>query len=424
MIDTINKTAVMRRLFSGWFLVVLIVTSLISWAPLTDARSKSSDAVMAARVMSLYNNATEGNQGEDYYHIVLLVDEILKKHPKSITALRFRSNKYKGIDINNVRKIAGEWIVDNPEKAKILYAYFKGLETEEKNKPKLRARPSATKDRTSADSTASLNSKGMSFQQKNPMEILTTKPSIKANDPARKIKYTQQDIIKHLKDTTVLVLIMNRRKGKLRVVGHGSGFFINKDQILTNAHVVRGANQIVVASRNMGIGVGSVAAIGMTSKGLGIDAAVVDVRGIVPNRYLTFAHSVMEGDNVAIGGYPSVIASTDRNYIRLLHFIDEQVVPSTDDVPSTRFSFGAVEAIFINRKGNEDLQHGVETTGGNSGSPIVNSCGHVVGLHYTGVSKKEDNSKFNYAHTFREVEKFLKNNGISYSYAESECDQG
>ena len=109
---------------------------------------------------------------------------------------------------------------------------------------------------------------------------------------------------------------------------------------------------------------------------------------------------------------------------KLMHFINERVIPSREDVPPARFSFGTVEGVFKNRHGKEDIQHGVETTGGNSGSPLVNSCGQVIGLHYSGISRKRDNSKFNYGHSFREIAKFLRANRIPFSTAASECDQG
>jgi len=78
--------------------------------------------------------------------------------------------------------------------------------------------------------------------------------------------------------------------------------------------------------------------------------------------------------------------------------------------------------IVDNASGLENVQEGVDTAGGNSGSPLVNQCGDVVALRYSGsvaevkVSGKDatvDTSKYNFAISDREVTKFLKDAGIS-----------
>ncbi len=404
-----------RTILKIGFLPLFLAVVFAGGLTLNDVTAKTSDSVLAATAMDHFKKAGKRRKGENLFRMTLVIDQILAEHPKSITALRLRKNKFKDVDLEDIRETADEWAEDNPEKAdKIRAAYEAGAVSDEGSKAAPKKRKSISKPRKTPSVTPT----------KKEEPVVAKAPVAIPKAPERIVKYTQKDIIRMLKDSTVLILVMKTHKGKLRVSSMGSGFFINNNQIMTNAHVVRGAEQIVLASRRMGIGVGTIYRVGMTSKGLGVDAAIVNAAGIKPVKTLPFALSVIEGDNVAIGGFPGIIRDTDQKFSRLLHFIDERVVPSKDDVPSPRFSFGAIEGIFINRKGNEDIQHGVETTGGNSGSPIVNSCGHVVGLHYSGVSQKRDNSKFNYAHSYREVEKFLKNNRVSYERAQAECDQG
>ena len=52
-------------------------------------------------------------------------------------------------------------------------------------------------------------------------------------------------------------------------------------------------------------------------------------------------------------------------------------------MPNVKFDFGFVQSVFVNADtGIENLQNGVNTSGGNSGSPIVNRCGAIVAQHY------------------------------------------
>jgi len=374
------------------------------------AAASTSDTVLAAKATELYREARGTGDGRRYFEAQLVLDLILVDHPHSMTALRIKKNRLAGVNVEEVRTQARRWSQVHPGAAEQMRAAFDRSESPPGQSPGSRA-PAPT---------PSPPAPVQQFTQTQvPPQVL---PPAEPTDRPR--KFTRSDLVQTLKDTTVLILVMNTVEGRLRVVGSGSGFFINQEHILTNAHVVRNAQQLVIASEVLGVGTGTVLAVGQTSQGLGVDAAIIEAAGLRPKSFLTFAHGLLEGDNVAVGGYPGVIRQTDRKLTRLIHFIDERVVPGREDVPSPRFSFGAVEAIFTNPRGNEDIQHGLETTGGNSGSPIVNSCGQVVGLHYSGLSLERDNSKFNYAHSYREVEKFLRSNRIPFSRAEFRCDQG
>jgi hypothetical protein len=140
---------------------------------------------------------------------------------------------------------------------------------------------------------------------------------------------------------------------------------------------------------------------------------------------------VKEGEDIAIAGFPYRALKSDRGFMQFLELIDRNQLPTASQIPNTKYAFGVVQSVFVNNSsGLENIQEGVETSGGNSGSPLVNACGEFVALHYsgsvaevklTGNEATVDTSKYNYAISFREVLKFLRDAGVTYQAAASPC---
>ena len=92
---------------------------------------------------------------------------------------------------------------------------------------------------------------------------------------------------------------------------------------------------------------------------------------------------------------------------------DEFSVPDlvvTDGtISSQQKVFGAVSA-FV---------HTAQMSPGNSGGPLVNSCGHVMGLNTFILSN--EGSVRNFSLTSSEISKFLRENRLSPRLAAKEC---
>ena len=137
--------------------------------------------------------------------------------------------------------------------------------------------------------------------------------------------------------------------------GDGSGFIFDKDGlVLTNAHVIGGASVVDVF-------VGS--GLTVTGRVIGIDEALdiavikVDVAGDLPTLVLGDSDRLEQGEDVVVIGYP-------------LWSRPSQTPTITKGVVSARPELGGIE--FIQTDSTINL--------GNSGGPLINSKGQVVGI--------------------------------------------
>ena len=91
-------------------------------------------------------------------------------------------------------------------------------------------------------------------------------------------------------------------------------------------------------------------------------------------------------------------------------------IPNPEMLPSNVVSIRD----YIDRP--QEFRHQSEVSGGNSGSPIVNACGHVIGIHTE--AQTQAFVKQNYAISVRGIDDFLKRNGIRARVRETPCEQG
>lgn len=140
--------------------------------------------------------------------------------------------------------------------------------------------------------------------------------------------------------------------------GHGSGFFISKEgHILTNQHVVGGAKMVKVrllSGREM---MGEVI---RSHKHRDVALVLIEEKGYSPLPLRLREPGKVGEEAYAIG------------------------TPLMENL-STTVSRGIISAIRRNpRNGQEDLQSDVDIHAGNSGGPLLDSNGNVIGVSYAG----------------------------------------
>ena len=180
--------------------------------------------------------------------------------------------------------------------------------------------------------------------------------------------------------------------------GHGSGFAVGPNRVVTNAHVVE------LAARYPGnVIVGVVPSEGDRSfqaRLVAVDAsrdlALLEVRGARLPPLTLFNGAVSEGEALVALGYPGNVdlatARTSADFIAPLSPVRSA-------------------GIFSGRRsleGTEVLVHTASIARGNSGGPLLDRCGRVVGVNSALTRGDDGDASFGFAIAGSELASFLR----------------
>ncbi|KUR74354.1 serine protease [Novosphingobium sp. FSW06-99] len=196
------------------------------------------------------------------------------------------------------------------------------------------------------------------------------------------------------------------------MLGHGSGFAVAPDMIVTNAHVVQDAH----GDGNVVIGV--IPSQGSASYPAHIvayspanDLALLQLGNHAALQPLTlFPGAVSDGMQIAAVGYPgNVDAAQGLN-------AGDLVTPQ-----DTVKTYGQVSSGRSSRQ-FDTILHTAQLGAGNSGGPLLDTCGRVLGVNSFGtVSDNGTDSSFFFAISMRELQPFLKSAGVIPHLASLPC---
>jgi serine protease Do len=152
----------------------------------------------------------------------------------------------------------------------------------------------------------------------------------------------------------------------------GSGFIISADgYVITNAHVLKGQPEVVTLMMADGKTEIPADVVGFGKDGLDLALLKINRRGKkFPTVALSAMASVRVGDNAYAIGTPL-----------------KEIFQST-------FTTGIVSGI---RDGGRYVQHNVAITFGNSGGPLLNDRGEVIGVNTGSLGNEKSDDGLNYA---------------------------
>lgn len=228
-------------------------------------------------------------------------------------------------------------------------------------------------------------------------------PQRLAADPA--------DIAAAARGVVRVVLISNDEDG-VGLVGHGSGFAVGPNLVVTNAHVV----EPLINDQTMRIGVvpsqgksGYYARVIAYSPRNDLALLKLSEAGTLAPSTL-FTGAVSDGQDVWAVGYPGNV-DVAQGFSAADYMAPTQPVKTHGNISSGR----------SNRQ-FDTLLHTAQIASGNSGGPLLDACGRVMGANSYGTQAASvADSSFYFAVSMREISRFLLANGVKPAMTGEPC---
>lgn len=197
--------------------------------------------------------------------------------------------------------------------------------------------------------------------------------------------------------------------------GMGSGFIVGDGLIMTAAHVVNDdPEDILVMNNQMQPTTATIIDYTDIAQDMGNDFAVLEFsppRGAnLP--ILEFNTSISRMDRVSAWGYPALIKEYDIRHAALM---EGEFIGAPDVV----YTEGVVNVIQQGVADYTTIVHSANIARGNSGGPLVNRRGEVVGINTWGVSQADEASSLNGALTAADMIAYMKSLGLAPRIAAS-----
>jgi hypothetical protein len=212
--------------------------------------------------------------------------------------------------------------------------------------------------------------------------------------------------------SVVRVVLIDTDGGNYTLIGHGSGFAVGPNLVVTNAHVVAS----MAGRRTMRLGiVPSQGKSGYFAKLVAYapkqDLALLQLTepgNLVPATLFTGA--VTDGEDVWAIGYPGNVDAAQGYSERDL------MSPSAPVKTHGTVSAGR------NGHGFDSVLHTAQLAAGNSGGPLLDACGRVIGANSFGTdSASGADSAFYFAVSMREISRFLLTKGVKPALTGEPC---
>ena len=209
----------------------------------------------------------------------------------------------------------------------------------------------------------------------------------------------------------VRVVIIGQNGEELYPVSHGTGFAVASDKVVTNAHVVQDA----VMDKTLEIGVvpsGGREAVyaKLVAVSTRNDLALIELTGSLRLPPLALSGgSPRDSGEVSAVGYPMNVDRAQGLEISDI-FRSQPPVKSRGSIAGSRPS-----------RQFDTILHTAPIARGNSGGPLLDECGRVLGVNSFGADNEGGDAEFFFAVSNRELIPFLRANGVEARINELPC---
>lgn len=218
-------------------------------------------------------------------------------------------------------------------------------------------------------------------------------------------------LAQRLEMATAMVVVAEG--GKLST---GTGFFIAPNLFVTNRHVVESATQPVALVSDA---LKSVRRATVLHKTTGSQVGTPDFallrldEGTAPGT-LDASNEVSKLSGVVAAGFPGVVVQNDARFRRLLG-------GDMAAAPDLNLTQGTVQSLQSGVGGTPLIVHTASIAKGNSGGPLVDGCGRVVGVNTFINVDQSQSAKINYAIRSEAMQAFLRTAGATARIDDRAC---
>jgi len=202
-------------------------------------------------------------------------------------------------------------------------------------------------------------------------------------------------------------------------IGHGSGFFVTPDLLVTNHHVIANAlegGRVMVTNDRLGtLTAATVVAHDGPLETTGGDYALLRVEGAeMPPYGILRPSDSLKLRQVVAAGYPSFVLETDADFRALME-------GDLEAIPSLVVTDGVVNAEQNLSPQTDVVVHTAQISSGNSGGPLVDACGRIIGVNTFVRNTDSALYALNFALTSTNLLRFLEANGVAVNVTSDDC---
>ena len=184
----------------------------------------------------------------------------------------------------------------------------------------------------------------------------------------------------------------------------GSAFIVADGCAVTNAHVVGSAKGVLLMNSRLRPVKASVVRKEYDDEIGGNDFALLRFSSATKLPSVTFALRVHRMDRVSAWGFPMLITQFDQSF-------DDILEGKHTKAPPVVYTEGTVSTV-VERKGRKTIIHSAAIAGGNSGGPLANARGEVVGMNAWVYTEEDEGAVVNASLPSERIVDFLLKAGV------------